>query len=208
MFKWLLPKETSFFDFFEKHIGITIEAAHELLSITKDPLHVSSKALHIKELERKADDVLRQCTDALHKTFITPFERDDIFQLIFHLDDIIDYIEEAASRYPLYKIETANSQAIDLTQVLLNQTLEIESALKGLRHSKKIELMKQFFTTIDHLENEGDHIIRNAIGKLFTEEQDAKTIIKWKEIYENIESGIDSCEIVSNIIEGVILERD
>jgi len=204
MFGKLLPRETSFFDYFEKHAALIVKGAQELIAlmINNDLL----KASQIKDIEHEADTITHQCVEALHKTFITPIEREDIHRLISRMDDIIDYIDDAADRLFLYKIQIIKPEAKELTQVLLNATLEVEQAVKGLRHLDKDEAIRKRCININCLENEADSVFRRAVVCLFEEEKDTRTLIKWKEIYEDLESAADRCEDVANIIEGVILE--
>lgn len=208
MLKWLMPKEIRFFDFFEEHASTTVKAAKELLElISEDPLS-QEKFQRIQFLEHQADTLTHSCVESLHKTFITPFERNDIYRLISRMDDIIDFIEETAARIITYKLTMMTQEAKELATVLFHSTQTIEQAVKGLRHLKNGDIMRQAFVAISRLESKGDAIVLRAIGKLFDEEGDAINIIKWKEIYENIEEAIDRCEDVANIIEGVILESE
>lgn len=208
MFRWLLPRETSFFDFFDKHAAVIVEASQTLLSLADEESDIIAKINKIKELEHQADAITHQCIEALHKTFITPFDRNDIFRLISRMDDIIDFIKDAAARIETYKLVKITNEAKEMAQVLMKATQEVEKAVKELRKLKRVEAIRQSFIVINRLEHEGDIVLRHAIGRLFDEEQDVRNIIKWKEIYENLENSIDRCEDVSNIIEGVILEND
>lgn len=203
-----MPKEAGFFDFFENHASTIVEAAAQLLDLicSEDISH--EKFQRIQALEHQADSITHQCVEALHKTFITPFERNDIYRLISRMDDIIDFIEETSARMQTYKLTIMTPEAKELATLLLNCAQTIEEAIKGLRYLKNAEATRRAFITINRLENEADVVVRKAIGKLFDEETNAINIIKWKEIYENLEEAIDRCEDVSNIIEGVILESD
>ncbi len=204
MFKWFLPYETSFFDLFEKQAALVIKSAEELLELLSTFANSVEKVARIKELEHEADAITHRCLEELRQTFITPFERDDIYRLISRMDDIIDYIEEAAARIVLYKLQDEKLEAQKLASILLSATHEVGLAVRGLR--KREEEMKQSFIRIHQMENEADLVLRNALGRLFDEEQDIRNLIKWKEIYENIENAVDRCEDVVNIIEGVTLE--
>ncbi|MDB4969804.1 MAG: phosphate transport regulator [Myxococcales bacterium] len=207
MFGRLLPRETSFFDFFERHAAMTVEGAREFLSLASTGANVNAKAKRIKEIEHECDTITHHTVEALHKTFITPIERDDIFRLISKMDDIMDYVEAAAERIALYKLSQMTNDVKDLADVLLRATLELEQGLKLLRNMENTEAISQKCIDINRLENEADSILRTAVARLFDEEQDVRTIIKWKEIYENLENATDRCEDVANIIEGVVLEH-
>lgn len=206
MFKWLLPRDTNFFDLFDKHMALVVESANELLALVTDGPAKEERARRIKELEHQADIVTHTCVEELHKTFITPFQREDIHRIISKMDDIIDYVEEIACRFAIYRITVMTPEAKQLALLLQKSTAELGKVLVKLRHLKNTPEMKQSFIYLHQLENEGDTAYANAIGKLFDEFEDTRMIIKWKEIYEGLEQAIDSCEDVANIIEGVILE--
>jgi len=207
MFGRLLPRETSFFDFFERHAAITVEGAQEFLSLASTGANVLAKAKRIKEIEHEADTITHHCVEALHKTFITPIERDDIYRLITKMDDIMDYVEAAAERIALYKLTQMNSDVKDLADVLLRATLEIQQAVRLLRSMENAAAISKKCIDINRLENEADSLLRSAVARLFDEEQDVRQIIKWKEVYENLENATDRCEDVANILEGVVLEH-
>ena len=206
MFKWLLPHDTNFFDLFDKHIALVVESVDELLQMVTEIPHNDQRARRIKELEHQADIITHQCVEELHKTFITPFQRDDIHHIISTMDDIIDYVEEIACRITIYRINAMTPEAKELTVLLKKAVAELGKVFVKLRHLGNTPEMKQSFIYIHQLENEGDVTYVNAISKLFDEFEDTRMIIKWKEIYESLEQAIDCCEDVANIIEGVILE--
>jgi len=208
MLEWIIPREKKFFDFFEAHASIAIEAARQLLALVSTDSSEEAIIEHIQQLEHQADAITHSCVEALHKTFITPFERNDIHKLISHMDDIVDFIEATAARIGTYKVQQMTPEAVALATLLYQATQILGQLIKGLRSLKYVKAMRQAFIAINHLENQADTVIRDAIAKLFNEEKDPINIIKWKEIYENIEEAIDCCEDVSNIVEGVILECD
>jgi len=207
MFGRFLPKETSFFDFFEQHAALGVEGAKEFLSLASTGANVAAKAKRIKEIEHETDVVTHRCVEALHKTFITPIERDDIYRLITKMDDIIDFIEAASERIALYDMKEMTPEVKDLADVLVRAVQQIVVAVKGLRNMKHAGPVLQACVDVNRLENEGDTILRNALARLFKEERDPVTVIKWKEIYETLETATDRCEDVANIIEGVVLEH-
>lgn len=206
MFKWLLPKETSFFDFFEAHGDVLVRSAQKLCDLFAEGTNIPAHAAEIKELEHEADQITHSCVEALHLTFLTPFERNDILRLISQLDDIVDLIENIASRCMIYRINTTNGDVQKQARLLFRATLEIQQALKILRNPREVEPLRHLFSNVNALEHEADDVYREALGRLFSEETDARELIKWKEIYEEMEDAIDGCEDVVNIIEGVVLE--
>ena len=207
MFGRLLPRETSFFDFFESHAALTVDGAREFLSLVQTGANIAAKAKRVSEIEHETDVITHHCVEALHKTFITPIERDDIHRLITRMDDVMDYVEAAAERLVLYEIREMKPEIKDLADVLVRATEQVEKALKGLRDMKRAAGVVELCIDINRLENEGDAILRVAVARLFREERDPIVVIKWKEIYENLENATDRCEDVANIIEGVVLEH-
>ena len=207
MFKRFLPRETSFFDFFERHAATTVKGCREFLELANSGADVGDRAKRIKEFEHEADAITHQCVEALHKTFITPFERDDIHRLISRMDDIMDYVETAAEQWLLYKLQQGGPEVKEMADVLVQATEQIKEAVHGLRDMKHGEAITVRCIDINRLENEGDQLLRKAVARLFDEEKDPIMVIKWKEIYENLETATDRCEDVANIIEGVVVEH-
>ena len=207
MFGRFLPREHGFFDFFERHAHKTVEGAKEFLALVSGERDVVKGAKRIKEIEHETDVITHHCVEALHKTFITPLERDDIYRLITRMDDIMDFVEAASERIALYEITKMTPESKALAEVLVRATEEVERALHGLRDMKHAEKIIKSCIDINRMENEGDELMRAAVARLFKEERDPITIIKWKEIYENLENATDRCEDVANIIEGVVLEH-
>jgi len=207
MLEKLLPRETSFFDFFERHAALTVEGAKEFLSLVSTGANIESKTRRIKEIEHETDVITHQCVEALHKTFITPIERDVIHRLITKMDDVMDFVEAASERIALYGVTEMTPEVKDLADVLVRAAQEVERALRGLRDMKNAPMILQKCIDINRLENDADAILRAAVARLFREEKDPITVIKWKEIYENLETATDRCEDVANIIEGVVLEH-
>jgi predicted phosphate transport protein (TIGR00153 family) len=207
MFGRLLPRETSFFDYFEEHATLTIEGTKEFLSMVSTATNIPAKCRRISDIEHETDTITHRCVEALHKTFITPIDRDQIHRLITRMDDVMDYVEAASERIELYEITTMTSDVRDLADVLHRSAQKVELAVRGLRNLKNTQATLKLCIDINRLENEADAILRRSVARLFKEEKDPIVIIKWKEIYENLEDASDRCEDVANIIEGVILEH-
>lgn len=207
MFGRFLPKETSFFDFFEQHAALTVEGTKEFLSLVSTGANIETKAKRISDIEHETDVITHRCVEALHKVFITPFDRDNIHRLITRMDDVMDFVEAAAERIALYELSVMTSDVRDLADCLHRAAQQVELATKGLRNLKDPQSILKQCIDINRLENESDQILRRAVARLFKEEKDPIVVIKWKEIYENLESAADRCEDVANIIEGVILEH-
>jgi predicted phosphate transport protein (TIGR00153 family) len=207
MFGRFLPKETSFFDLFDKHASVIADGTREFVSMVTSGANMEAKSQRIKELEHDADLITHTCIAALHTTFITPIDRDSIHQLITRLDDIMDFLEAASERITLYEMRDMTPEIRDLADILARSADAIVEACKHLRDLKNTELILKRCVEINRLENEADAVLRRAVARLFREEKDPITIIKWKEVYENLESAADRCEDVANTIEGVILDH-
>ena len=207
MFGRFLPRETSFFDFFEEHAALTIEGTKEFLSMVTTGANIPAKCRRISYIEHETDTITHRCVEALHKTFITPIDRDQIHRLITRMDDIMDYVEAAAERIELYELTTMTADCRDLADALHRAAQQVEGAVRGLRTLKEPQATLKLCIDINRLENETDAILRRSVARLFKDEKDPILVIKWKEIYENLESAADRCEDVANIIEGVILEH-
>lgn len=206
MFRKILPRQVDFFGFFEEHSIFGIEASQALVGMLQSGADLPACALAIKEIERKADSIIHACTDALHKTFITPIDRSDILGLMQRMDDIVDAVESIATRLVLYEIREARPEAQALADVLVRACREIAGAVTLLRNMKNAEAIKRHCITLFELENEGDTLMRTALADLFRRETDAITIIKWKEILERLERATDRCESVANVIQGIVIE--
>jgi predicted phosphate transport protein (TIGR00153 family) len=204
MLKRFLPREYCFFDFFETHSKLTIQTCRELLAITSGKSEVGETVNRIRDLEHDADKITNQCIEALQKTFITPIERTDIHQLINRLDDIVDIINGASSRFQLYEISEMRPEARELSHILVLASGEIEGALKGLRNMKNMRLIKEKCAAIHDLENQGDEVLRSALMRLFKENQPME-FIKWKEIFERLEKAINRCKDVADLIEEIVI---
>ena len=223
MFKNLLPKEYSFFDFFEEHASKCIEGARllnymfqyimkdypDFSKISSEGTVFASKRLagEIKEIEHEGDRITHHTLEVLHKTFITPLDREEIHTLISGLDDILDNIDATAHRFALYEITGITPEAQEMGEIILCATDQVLRAIQELRTLKNPKEILKICVEIKRLEGEGDDALRKAMARLFRESTDAIYVIKWKEIYEFLEECIDACEDVANIVEGIILEH-
>jgi uncharacterized protein len=207
MFGRFLPKETSFFDFFEQHAALTVQGVNEFRSLVTTAANIEAKTRRIAEIEHETDVITHHCVEALHKTFITPLDRYDIHRFITKLDDIMDYVEAAAERILLYEITEMTPELVDMVDVLARAADEVLNACKLMRNLRNPAEILQKCIEINRLENENDAIMRRAVARLFKEVKDPISVIKWKEIYDNVEKAVDRCEDVANIIEGVVLEN-
>jgi len=209
VFTRLLPQEFGFFDNFEKHVDLAIEGAKLLVNLLESLDAPGPKARRIKELEHEADVVTHNTMDMLRKTFVTPFDRNEIHHLISSLDDIMDAMEAAAERLTLYEITQATPEARTLARNLVSATAQLQVAVRGLRHVKRDrDAIMTACVDINRIENENDEMLREGLAKLFKHERDPVFIMKWKEIYEILEDATDRCEDATDVIEGVVLENE
>jgi hypothetical protein len=207
MFGRFLPRRTDFFDFFEEHARLTASGIRVFVGLTEAGSDKAAGARAIKRIENQCDAVTHRCIEALHKTFITPIERDSIYQLITVMDDIIDIVEATSERIVLYELQQMRPEVASMGDVLARSMMEVEKAVGALRSMKHSAAILRACVSINELENEADALLRSALARLFREEKDPLTIIKWKEIFEYLEDASDRCEDVAQIIEGVVLEH-
>jgi predicted phosphate transport protein (TIGR00153 family) len=199
----LLPREEGFFDLFRKQAENINNGAEAFLRMLLHYTGVPEQAQNIKAIEHAGDEITHQTFRMLNKTFITPFDREDIHELVSTMDDVIDLIDAAASRFALYRVETLRVGTLDLARVLVSATKELSAAIHAI---EKPDTAMKHCIEINRYENESDRICRTLIAQLFDEEKDPVQIIKWKEIFEVIETAVDKCEDVANVIENIILK--
>jgi predicted phosphate transport protein (TIGR00153 family) len=203
----LLPRETVFFDLFEEAARNAHVGALALQDLLNDFCNVPEKVKKIKDIEHAGDKITHTTIEKLNQTFITPIDREDIHELICRIDDILDLIDTAVSRIVLYKIEKPTDDAKALAKVLVHATKIITELVPQLRNLKQTDALIQQCIAVHTQENEGDRIEQHALAALFENGHDPTTIIKWKDIYEDLEAATDRCEDVANVIEGIVLKN-
>ena len=207
MFGSFMPKEGKFFDLFNEHATYIVEGSRELAQLFANFDNLERRAYIIETIEKKADKVTHQTVELLHKTFITPLDRDAIHKLITTMDDILDLMEDVSQSIFLYDIKAVTPEAVKLADICVACGEKVQAAVKMLPDMSNGPAMLAACDEIDRLESEADHVMRAAMAKLFREEPDVRTVIKMKVIYELLESVSDKCEDVANIIEGIIVEN-
>ena len=203
----LIPREESFFDLCEaaaKNVHATAIALREMFA---DWSQAAEKAAIIKELEHNGDKLTHDTMTRLNKTFITPLDREDIHTLITRLDDVTDLIDAAVTRMMLYKITAPTEDAKKMAQVLVEATAILLNLLPTLRHDMNPEKVLQMCIEVNTKENDGDRVLQHALASLFENGMDPILIIKWKDIYETLETASDRCEDVANIVEGIAIKN-
>ncbi|HZT06391.1 MAG TPA: DUF47 family protein [Chloroflexota bacterium] len=207
MFKLrLLPRDTRFFDLFEASSVNMVEAAQKLLEMVEKFDRLDERARELKDLEHRGDSFTHQIINDLHRTFIPPLEREDIVALAESMDDVVDAIEEAASRMVLYRVQRVPTTAKELAHLDLQVAEEINRTIPLLRRKEDMPRIIPATHEINRLENEADDAVRRGLTELFEGESDVRTVIKWREIYEFLEAATDRGEDVANVLEGVVLK--
>lgn len=206
MLRGIFPKEYAFYDFFENLMQINISISEEFLVMTEKAENLEDSSKKIKKLERDADKITRASIDLLHRTFITPIDRDDIFDLIKGLDGFSDQVNAAAFRIANYGISEIKPETITFAQIIHKGVLELDLAVKGLRKIKKSKDIREHCSNIHELENESDEIMRQAIANLFNQ-TDVPLLFKWKEIFERLEKSVDRLEKVAHTIETILIDN-
>jgi predicted phosphate transport protein (TIGR00153 family) len=207
MFGRLLPKEGRFFDLFNAHAAQIVRAAHELKALTE---HYEDREQHMRlidDAEHAADRITAETIRLLHKTFITPLDRDEIHKLITTMDDILDLMEDVATAISLYDLRESTAEMSQLAHICTATSERVQQAVMLLADMKRASEILKICEEIDRLESDADRVLRSAMSKLFREEDNVKTLIKLKAIYELLETITDKCEDVANIIEGIVLEN-
>ncbi|HJX12863.1 MAG TPA: DUF47 domain-containing protein [Dehalococcoidales bacterium] len=202
-----VPKEQKFSVLFEESASNIVKASQALKEMVDTWQFVDSRVAEITELEHRGDTITHQILSLLHRTFVTPFDREDIAMLAHTLDDIIDFVHSAADAMFIYKVQSPTQRAKELAAIIVQGAVEVESAVKGLRRRSELKRILDVCVEINRLENMADRVYRAAIAELFDNTQDMAQVIKWREIYEHMESATDRCEDVANVLEGVALKH-
>jgi predicted phosphate transport protein (TIGR00153 family) len=207
MFGRLMPTEGKFFEYFIQHGELCVKGGKEMVALMTNFDDLEHRVHAIESVEKQADKITYAALDLLHKTFITPLDRDDIHKLITRMDDILDLMEDAAQTISLYDIKAITPEAkrlAELCQACCEKVLAAVSLLHNMNNAREI---LNICSEIDKLESDADHVMRAAMSKLFRDEPDVRTLIKLKAIYEILETVTDRCEDVANIVEGIIVEN-
>ena len=207
MFSRLMPREGNFFELFNAHAERISEGSRELAAMITNFSELETRAQRIGEAERAADKITHEAITLLHKTFITPFDREQIHQLISKMDDILDLVKAVAECVVLYDIRKVTPEAQQLAEICLMSCERVKAAVQLLTNLKQTEAILKTCQEIDRLESDADRVMRTGISKLFRDEPDLKQLIKLRSIYELLESITDRCEDVANVIEGIVLEN-
>lgn len=213
VFGKLLPREGNFFELFDQHAGYIVEGSRAFMAMIEhygDLGERERQAAAVDDAEHKADRVTAEVNRLLHKTFITPLDREQIHSLINAMDDILDLLQDTTETMTLYDVRRMTDETLQLGQLSARCCERVQHAvslLPKLKDASTVEAAIKTCEEIDHLESDADRVMRSAMSKLFRDEPDVRELIKLKAIYEMLEQVTDRCEDVANLIEGIVLEN-
>ncbi|TEU04624.1 MAG: DUF47 domain-containing protein [Dehalococcoidia bacterium] len=202
-----IPREEKFFDLFEESARNLVRGAGLLAELIGKWENIEEKVREISELEHHGDNITHRIIAQLHATFVTPIDREDIAQLAERMDDVMDFIEGAAVAMLIYEVKRPTERAQELADILVRTTSEVSVALPRLRRRNQLNKIPEHCIEINRLENEADRVVRAALTELFHDQVDLADVIKWREIYEHMETATDRCEDIANVLEGVMIKR-
>lgn len=202
----LRPRDSRFFDLFEQDSVNLVEAGKALVSLMENGQDIEIRANAVTDIEHTGDAITHEIVSRMHRTFVTPMDREDMTALVNALDDVLDFIQSAADAMLLYKVPGPTPRARELAQIILNATQVIQRALPIMRNQTKLNEVLTHCVELNRLENKADRVYRAALGELFADSKDVIFILKWREIYEHLERATDRCEDVANVLEGVALK--
>ena len=206
----IFPREVEFFDLLERQAAVVLKGAVTLARCleSKPPFErILAMSEQIHSIEHEGDDIVHELMRRLNKTFLTPLDREDIYQLCVRLDDVLDYIDAVAKRLVTFKVDTLTPHAIEFVRIIEAAAVEVEGGIRLLRDLRRHEEIVRQCTRINQLENEADQVMREALNLLFNGEPlNPIHVIKWKDLYEHLEIATDKCEDVANVIETVLVK--
>jgi predicted phosphate transport protein (TIGR00153 family) len=203
----ILPAERGFYDWFEKGAGTARDAARLLASLLDNYHDAEGRVVQITELEHQGDFIVHETLNLLSRTFITPLEGDEIRELVSAVDDVTDWIEDAADALLLYEVTEPIPEVKTLAKLLYEATEQIVEAMPMLREKKNLSRIHAYTVEINRIENEADRILRSALARLVKERGDWFEFQRWKEILEKIEEATDKCEDVADVLEAVAVKN-
>jgi predicted phosphate transport protein (TIGR00153 family) len=207
MFAMLLPKEFNFFDLFDKQADCALDAAGRFKELVTKGTLEDALIQKVKDVEHQGDDLTHDILNRLNKTFITPFDREDIHALAKELDDVIDMIYTIANRMKVYKLEGIDKNLVLFAVVIEDSVRAVASAVKGLRNMKNLKSVTDACVEINRLENVGDTMRDTMLAELFETSKDPFDLIKWKEIYQDAETVLDICEDVAHVVQSILVKQ-
>lgn len=207
MFFQFLPKDHNFFDLFDKQVECAVSAATYFRELVLSGSVNEATIKKMQDIEHQGDEVTHDIIDRLDKTFITPFDREDIHALAKELDDVIDMINTIVSRLKVYKLPSSDKNLAEFASIIEESVRAVACAVKGLRNLKHSEAISNSCVEINRLENVGDALRDKVLGELFDTAKDPLAVIKWKEVYQDAETVLDVCEDVANVVESIRVKQ-
>jgi uncharacterized protein len=207
MFSRFMPREGKFFDLFNEHAALIVEGSRELAALMASGDDLERRAHNVESIEKRGDKITRATIELLHKTFITPIDREDIHHLISEMDNILDLIEDSAQLMFLYDVRVLPPDAKKLADICVECCEKVKGGVALLSSMKNADAIVAICQDIDRLESEADHVMRAAMGRLFRDEPDVRELIKLRTVYEHLETVTDHCEDVANIMQGIVIEN-
>ncbi len=200
-------RKENFFDHFDQLANKIAEGGLFFLEMTRNHNYSAARVSRLKEIEHEADVIAHKTYARMHKSFLTPLDREDIYALVNKMDNIMDAVENTAVRLHMYQVKKHDDAIILQTEILLQAIEKVRDVVGGLRNMKNSEIILDGCVEIHTLENAGDAILRTILKDLFLKETDAIELLKWKEIFELLEEAVDGCENVSHVVEGIIMKH-
>ena len=202
-----LPISERFYDLLHASAQNLVEAGDVLADLMEHYQNVEMKTDRIRELEHKGDGITHEIMSLLHKTFVTPIEREDIARLADRMDDVLDHIEEATAAMKIYRVSGPTPHVVEMADVVRLMTIKVEEAISKLRDRRHLRDILPYCVELNRLENVADDLLRTAMAELFQNETTASEIIKWRDIYRQLEAATDRCEDIANLLEGIVLRH-
>jgi hypothetical protein len=207
MFGRLMPREGRFFDLFNEHAEQLMLGARELAALMTAGDDIERRAYNIESIEKRGDKIAYTAIELLHRTFITPLDRDDIHRLVSKMDDILDVIEDTSQSIYAYDVSSITPEARRLAELCVACVEKVKIAVGMLSNMDNAKAIMIVCQDIDRFESEADHVMRSAMAKLFRDEPDLKQVMKMRSVYEMLETVTDRCEDVANVIQSIVLEN-
>lgn len=202
----LMPREEKFFDMFDEFTAILVHSADEFLALVTQFDRLKERSQEVKKAEHDGDEVIVKIMTALDRSFITPFDREDIHALASHLDDVLDSLEESAHRFSVFRMEKPTPEAQSLARIIRECCGHLQKAVNLCRNLKNADAIQQHLRDISRLENEADRIYRDTESSLFADPPDILLLIKLRELYSRLEETVDACREVSDVISEIVIK--
>jgi len=202
-----LPRNFNYYDLFDKQVGFAVEAAVLFKDIVNRGNLDAASAQKMRDIEHYGDEAAHEIINHLNKTFITPFDREDIHTLTCRMDDITDMIDTIVNRLRVYRVTGVDKNLVEFAVVIEQSVRAVALAIKGLHNRKQSKAVMDACVEVNRLENVGDRMRDEMLAELFEKSKDAVFIIKWKEIYQDAETVLDICEDVAHLVESILVKQ-